>query len=84
MNNVLCRRQFDFRPCLNALDASTKYLDHICYELNNKHLFMTILLDSSLAFDTVNHEILLEKLRCYGVRTITLQWFKSYFGDRQQ
>ena len=45
---------------------------------------MTIILDSSLAFDTVNHEILLEKLRCYGVRTITLQRFKSYLGDRQQ
>ena len=40
---------------------------------------MTILLDFSCVFDTVNLEILLEKFR-----RIASQWFKSYLADRQQ
>ena len=34
--------------------------------------------------DTVNHEILLEKLNHYGINNINLRWFKSYLSNRKQ
>ena len=36
------------------------------------------------AFDTVNHEILLNKLRYYGIDNTELKWFTSYLTDRKQ
>jgi retron-type reverse transcriptase len=40
------------------------------------------LLDMSAAFDTVDHDLLLNKLEKLGVIDDALQWIKSYLGER--
>jgi ribonuclease P/MRP protein subunit RPP40 len=37
-----------------------------------------------VAFDTVNHDILLWKLYNYGIQRITHRWFSSYLEQRRQ
>ena len=39
---------------------------------------------SKKTFDTVDHVILLTKLRYYGVETEAINWFTSYLANRQQ
>ena len=54
------------------------------YVLDNKKVAFGLFIDPFKAFDTLNHEILLDKLGHYGVRGIALQWFKSYLSCRKQ
>ena len=37
-----------------------------------------------LDFDSVNHELLLQKLQMYGVQDVELAWFKNYLDNRRQ
>ena len=41
-------------------------------------------LDLSSAFDIVDHNIFLEKLRVYGFSAETIGWFSSYLKERKQ
>ena len=44
-----------------------------------------VLLDLTAVFDTVNHEILLERLRVtFGVDSFALLWFRSYLAGLRQ
>ncbi len=43
-----------------------------------------VYLDIKKAFDTVNHVILLQKLKWIGVDSNSLQWFQSYLSHRTQ
>ena len=42
------------------------------------------LLDVSQCFDSINHEILQNKLEMYGIADNELHWFSSYLKNRQQ
>ena len=59
-------------------------MDKITKSLENGEFVVGVLLDFSRAFDTVNHDILLQKLHHYGIRGSAIKWFQSYLSDRNQ
>ena len=45
---------------------------------------VSLFLDLSKAFDTVNHQILLNKLKFYGLQQSEYNWFQAYLSNKKQ
>ena len=82
--NILYDLQFWFREGYSTNLALLDILDDINTALDNGKYALGIYLDLSKAFDTVCHDILLNKLAHYGIRGPALAWFKSYLTNRKQ
>jgi len=83
-NNTLICNQFGFRKGFSTDYALIQSCDKIIQALNNKEHIIGVFTDLSKAFDTMNHDILLQKLIHYGIRGTTLKWFKNYLDNRKQ
>ena len=81
---ILSDNQFGFRKHHSTEYALTLLYDKISAAIDNNELTVGIFIDLSKAFDTVNHQILLDKLLHYGIRGVALNWFVSYLSNRHQ
>ena len=59
-------------------------LDYIKLEMDKGNYVGMILLDLQTAFDTVNHDILLGKMKAMDCSNSAVNWFRSYLSDRKQ
>ena len=83
-HNLLYKFQYGFRKKHSTEHALIELVDQIRLSMNNNQMTCGIFIDLSKAFDTVNHNILLQKLEYYGIRGTALSLFKSYLSDRKQ
>ena len=83
-NKLFSDSQYGFRHEHSTELAALELLDRINTVLDNNETPISIFLDLSKAFDTLNHSILLNKLKHYGITGLSLNLIQSYLSDRKQ
>ena len=82
-NDIIYKYQFGFRK-INATQpqhAIITLVDCITSSLDSGDLVIGVFLDLKKVFNTVDHQILIEKLFSYGIRGNTFKWFQSYLSN---
>ena len=81
---IIYCKQYGFRKGFSTAHAKINLIDNIESAIVNKQIVCGIFIGLQKAFDTVDHNISLQKVQHYGIRVIAHQWFKSYIGNRKQ
>ena len=81
-NGQYYNSQYGFRSKHSCENAISELIGHVVKGHEKKEHTATIFLDLSKAFDMLNHHLLLQELKIYGIRGILLNWFTSYFNNR--
>ena len=83
INNLSYSKQFGFKKGYSTSDAVLELVDRCTSALDDKLYTVAVFLDLSKAFDTVNKDIMIEKMRRLGFRGVVADWFDSYLSDRK-
>ena len=81
---ILFKYQYGFRKLYSTTLALIEFTDKIIQYLDEGNYCISIFVDLTKAFDTVDHEILLQKLEHYGIRGHANDFFRTYLTNRQQ
>ena len=83
-NNLLYTRQSGFRRHYGTETALIRIIDQLLFSLDRNHVCGLVLIDYCKAFDMVDHQILMKKLRAYGMDIKSVKWLESYLSGRTQ
>lgn len=81
-NNLLHHSQTGFRPQQGTETALVAVMEEARKIMDDGGCAVLTLLDLSAAVDTVNHHLLIHRLKEIGVQGMALDWIQSFLQDR--
>ena len=82
-SNQIFNSQYGFRTKHSCENAIGELTSEIVKSRELGHHTLCTFLDLSKAFDTLDHNILYDKMYRYGIRGPCLNWYKSYLSNRK-
>ena len=77
--------QSAYKKCHSTETALVKVSSDILSSLDQGYVVVLVMLDLSAVFETIDHEILLQRFEnTFGITNDALSWFRSYLADRYQ
>ena len=83
-NNILSSSKYGFRTNVSTSLAVMEFIEEITNATDNKKHATGVFIVLKKAFDTVDHGILITKLKHFRVRGVASDWEKSYLSSRKQ
>ena len=80
--NQIYSSQYGFRSGHNCEHAVSELISTVLKGFQQNEFTLGVFLDLSKASDTLDHQILLDKLCKYSIRGTALNWFASYLSNR--
>jgi hypothetical protein len=84
INNLISDKQFGFRDDKNTSNALYTLNSYLRQGLNDNKYILLLFIDLTKAFDSIDRNLLFDKLELIGVTGVALQLFKSYLSERTQ
>ena len=82
--NLFYDLQSGFRSSFSTDTCLTFLTDHIRFQMDKGFYTGMVMIDLQKAFDTVDHDILLHKVKALGFHDLSVSWLKSYLKDRNK
>ncbi|XP_039287743.1 uncharacterized protein LOC111059087 [Nilaparvata lugens] len=83
-NKLLSPCQFGFRSERSTTDAMNSLISKVYDALDEGKKALGLFVDLRKAFESLDHDVLFEKLVYYGFRGPVLKWLKSFISNRSQ
>jgi len=83
-HRLFCHEQYGYKQNSSTELAALDLIDRVIEQLNKHLLPINFYLDLSKAFDSIDHEILLSKLKYYGFTNPAIGLIENYLTDRYQ
>ena len=83
-NNLLTTCQSGFRSLHSTVTALLEATNSWSVNIDNGLINGVVFIDLKKASDTIDHQIILQKLENYGIDHNSLKWFESYLTGRTQ
>ena len=84
-HQIITENQYGFRSKRSTSLALLELIEELTTAIDKKHYTIGVFIDLSKAFDTIDHSLLLQKLKYYhGVRGVANNWVESYLSQREQ
>ncbi|CAB0041810.1 unnamed protein product [Trichogramma brassicae] len=83
-NSLLSKMQSGFRSGYSTQTALLRVVGDLRRAVEDGHVAIIVLFDFKCAFDTLDHTVLLRRLRALGFTADALRFVHSYLGGREQ